>query len=469
MSARGDESGQSEPTRRAAQPARVAPASAASWLQALSDPAQRGYRHLIESTYLPADLDDEVFAALVEATDAASPPLPDAGGAVGLNDKRGVAFLKYGLTERPGDGSGKPLQYVVDSSQRWTMNCFACHVGSVYGKHFPGAPNNLYQLQSLVEDVRATKLRLGKPLTHMDVGSIFMPLGSTVGTTNAVMFGVALMNYRDADLNVQPLRGAPHMVHHDMDAPAWWLFHRKTRLYADGFAEKGARGLMQFMLVRENGPDKFRAWESDFEDVYAFLESVPAPAYQGPIDRALADRGRAAFNTHCVRCHGAPSDPAYPGARPYPEKLIPIEEIGTDRARLDALTPAHRQRYGQSWFAHLGEQETWDDPGGYMAPPLDSIWASAPYFHNGSVPTLWHVLHPDQRPTVWRRTHLAMDQERMGLQVTELDALPANLTTRQRREYFDSRAFGKSNAGHEFPNQLTEAERAAVLEYLKTL
>ena len=36
----------------------------------------------------------------------------------------------------------------------------------------------------------------------MDLGSVFVPLGSTNGTTNAVMFGVVLMAFRDADLNV---------------------------------------------------------------------------------------------------------------------------------------------------------------------------------------------------------------------------------------------------------------------------
>lgn len=465
----GDESAAGKGSQQVRRPARVAPANAASWLNSLSEPAQSGYRHLIESIYLPPDLDEEVFAALARAAGADSPALADVREAARNSDPRAAAFLKYGLTERPGESTDKPLQYVVDSSQRWVMNCFACHGGSVYGDAYPGAPNNLYQLQSFVEDVRATKLRLGKSLTHMDVGSIFMPLGTTVGTTNAVMFGVALMNYRDADLNVQPLRGTPHMIHHDMDAPAWWLFHRKTRLYADGFAEKGARGLMQFMLVRENGPEKFRTWERDFEDVYAFIESVPAPAYQGPIDRALADRGRAAFNTHCARCHGASSDPTSAESHPYPEKLIPIEEVGTDRVRLDALTPAHRQRYGESWFAHSGDQETWKDPGGYMAPPLDGVWASAPYFHNGSVPTLWHVLHPEERPTVWRRTHLGMDQQRVGLRVIELDDLPTGLSTRERRQYFDARAFGKSNTGHDFPSELSEEQRAAVLEYLKTL
>ena len=214
----------------------------------MSTAAERGYRHLTESVYLPADLDDEVFALLVEGVQQKPPALPDGPVPPGFSEQRAAAFRKYGLTERPGDGSDRPLQYVVTAdpagglASRWSMNCFACHGGSVYGQTIPGAPNNQYQLQNFTEDVRAAKLRLAKPLTHMDLGSLVMPLGSTVGTTNAVMFGVALLNYRDADLNVQPVRTAPHMLHHDMDAPPWWHFHRKRRLYADGFAEKGRVG-----------------------------------------------------------------------------------------------------------------------------------------------------------------------------------------------------------------------------------
>ncbi len=46
-----------------------------------------------------------------------------------------------------------------------------------------------------------------------------MPLGTTVGSSNAVMFGVALMNFRDADLNVHVDRMPAAMTNHDMDAP----------------------------------------------------------------------------------------------------------------------------------------------------------------------------------------------------------------------------------------------------------
>lgn len=425
--------------------------------------ADRGYRFLTEKAYLPPDCDQETFDAVWKAWPE---PLRSQAEQASPDDRRRMAYARYGLTPRLDDPT-KPLQYVVDERGVWTMNCFACHGGQVLGKTVPGAPNALYALETLTEEMRQTKLLMRKPLTRMDLGSLVMPLGTTNGTTNAVMFGVALMNYRDADLNLDKSRPYPRMTHHDMDAPAWWHFKKKSHLYIDGFAEKGPRGLMQFMLVKENGPQKFRQWEPDFEDVYAYLMSLEAPKYPFEVDTALAERGAVAFGRVCASCHGT-----YGENETYPEKMVAIDTIGTDRVRFEALSAMHRKGYGESWFGHYGRQKTLDKPEGYVAPPLDGVWASAPYFHNGSVPTLWHVLHPSERPKVWRRTSVdGFDQRKVGPEIEVFDALPEAATKSKsvRREYFDTKAFGKSAAGHDFVEELTDAEKTAVLEYLKTL
>ena len=66
------------------------------------------------------------------------------------------------------------------------------------------------------------KVQQRKPFGHMDMGSLFLPLGTTNGTTNAVMFGVALMRHRDPDLSIVQRPPRFDLVHHDMDAPPWW-------------------------------------------------------------------------------------------------------------------------------------------------------------------------------------------------------------------------------------------------------
>lgn len=423
--------------------------------------AERGYRFLTQKAYLPPDFDQETFdqtwrvwpSELKARAESATP-----------EERRKLAFSRYGLTGRPEDPT-KPLQYVVDEAGNWTMNCFSCHGGKVLGETVLGVPNSRYALETLTSDIRKTKLITRKPMTRMDMGSLVVPLGKTNGTTNAVMFGVALLNYRDAELNIHPGRPMPEMVHHDMDAPAWWQFSKKSHLYIDAFAEKGHRALMQFMLVQENGREQFDEWESDFRDVYAFLDSLEAPDYPFEIDQQKATRGELVFNDNCAHCHGT-----YGDKPSYPNRLVPLEEVGTDDVRLTALKKEGREHYHKSWFAHFGEHDTVVDPKGYIAPPLDGVWASAPYFHNGSVPTLWHVLHSEDRPKVWTRSEDGFDQKRVGLQIQEFEKLPSSIRRPDvLRMHFNTSSFGKSAGGHTFPDDLTTDERVDLLEYLKTL
>ncbi|WP_146521363.1 c-type cytochrome [Stieleria varia] len=426
--------------------------------------AQRGYQFLTESAVLSSDFDqttvDHLWTVwpqeLRKQAESASP-----------ERRREMMFERYGLTPRPDDKSGKPLQYVVDDGGMWTMNCFSCHGGSVYGEPMPGAPNNRYALQTLTEEIAKSKASLGKLPGRMEMGSLFIPLGTTNGTTNAVVFGMGLMKSRDRDLNIVPSR-PEFFTHHDMDAPPWWHFHKRPYIYIDGFAQKGHRGLMQFTLIPENGPAFYRRHEQDFKDVYAYISSLRAPKYTGVIDTLLAEQGRGVFQNNCAECHGT-----YGETWTYPNRRVPIDEIETDPVRLTALSTAGRTKYAESWFAHAGEaaeQETVVDPGGYVAPPLDGVWASAPYFHNGSVPTLWGVLNPSDRPTLWRPVSQALDEEKVGLDVESVDAIPSGVTDiAERRSFFDTRKFGKSNQGHDFPDRLSVDEKRAVLEYLKTL
>lgn len=425
--------------------------------------ARRGYELLRTAAYLPSDFDQQVFDELWKTWE---PPLRAEAATATVAERRAMAYRRYGLiADDSADSAGGVLQYITATDGKWTMNCLACHQGELNGRVIPGLPNVQYELATLTEEVRATKLRMQKPLGRMDKGSLFVPLGNSRGTTNAVMFGVVLMHYRDSELNVHPDRPRPAMVHHDLDAPPWWHFKKKTHLYYDGFAPKSHRALMQFLLVPQNGPERFREWEDDYRAVDAYLESLEPPRYPFEIDSELAARGETVFNRHCAKCHGT-----YGENETYPGKVVPIDVVKTDRVRLDALTVEHRRSYGASWFAANDREPVIDDPGGYIAPPLDGIWASAPYLHNGSVPTLWHLMHADERPVVWRRVGDEFDSETVGFAITAHDELPAAARSlHERRQFFDNRQFGKSAAGHLFPERLTEDEKQALIEYLKTL
>ncbi len=270
---------------------------------------------------------------------------------------------------------------------------------------------------------------------------------------------------RDKDLNLLASPKLPRFRNHDLDAPPYWNVKRKKNLYIDGFVPKTHRVIMQFALVPSNEAETFKQREEGFRDILAWIESLEAPEYPWEIDQPLAERGRVAFERVCADCHGH-----YGPGGEYPEKVVPIDVVGTDSTRLTGMPAEHRRFYRESWFGEYGKLDVVEEPEGYVAPPLDGVWASAPYFHNGSVPTLWHVLHPEQRPAVWLRTEDGYDRQRVGLEVTELDALPESAKAGEdKRRYFNSKLLGKSAAGHTFPDELDDDEKQAVLEYLKTL
>lgn len=421
-----------------------------------------GLDYLLEKVYLPLDFDQEVFDELWTVWEE---PLRSQAAKATPQERRRMAYERYGLDEVPGRSTA--LQYTSNGKGGWAMNCLACHGGKVAGKLVPGAPNTHLALQTLTDEVRLVKIKQKKRLTHMDVGSTFIPLGKSNGTTNAVIFGVALGSFRDENLNVRPDYPLQRLVHHDHDAPAWWNVKHKTYLYSDGFAPKDHRALMQFLLVQQNGPEKFREWEADYVQILDWIESLQPPAYPWPIDQDLASKGRGIFRRACAQCHGT-----YGPDGAYPNKNVPLDVVATDPVRLQALPVHMREGYARNWLSYYGKgsRKAIVDPKGYVAPPLDGIWASAPYFHNGAVPTLWHVLHPSERPKVWKRTPNGYDTDRVGLEIATFDSVPEEARRpSERRKYFDTSILGKSAEGHLFPDELEEAEKRAVLEYLKTL
>jgi len=110
------------------------------------------------------------------------------------------------------------------------------------------------------------------------------------------------------------------------------------------------------------------------------------------------------------------------------------------------------------------------NPDGYVAPPLDGIWASAPYFHNGSVSDALAMSCTPVRPSLWKPNEDGFDREKVGLEIETFERIPAiDKSAVRRRRYFDTSLPGKSPQGHLFPDELSEDEKQAVLEYLKSI
>jgi hypothetical protein len=94
---------------------------------------------------------------------------------------------------------------------------------------------------------------------------------------------------------------------------------------------------------------------------------------------------------------------------------------------------------------------------------MNAIWATAPYLHNNSVPTLYDLLLPaDQRPKTFIVGQRAYDPIKLGYAGAPSDGGP--------KFVFDTAKKGNSNAGHsglKFGTDLGEKERMDLLEYLK--
>ena len=100
------------------------------------------------------------------------------------------------------------------------------------------------------------------------------------------------------------------------------------------------------------------------------------------------------------------------------------------------------------------------------------MWATGPFLHNGSVPNIALVLDSTKRPTYWRRldfdsTHF--DETNLGWPYLELGYGHDEAADDERKFIYDTTQFAHDNGGHTFGDHLTDDERNAVIEYLKTL
>lgn len=237
----------------------------------------------------------------------------------------------------------------------------------------------------------------------------------------------------------------------------------------------------------------------------------------GKINTELAAKGAVLYKENCQECHLPPitssefwdskrwMSPNAAGERYFEVELVPISHIGTDPAQaadmknrkvaiaadLDIDSEEFGSALGQlvvktvnRWYASqtppIPEAQQ-DEMNGhrkhgiqavlaYKVRPLNGIWATPPYLHNGSVPNLYALLSPvAERPKTFYLGNRDYDPVNVGYRTDELAG----------GFKFDTTIRGNYNTGHEFNDDKTNKgvigrtlkpdERRALIEYLKTL
>ncbi len=409
-------------------------------------------------------------------------------------ERKQMIWKRYGFVEAPYDNAGLPIGHVWSDAKKnqVAFNCLICHGGRILGQTIIGSPNARLNYHNFMDDLPITKKILGiktnlverirnVPVLSAILDPILFP-GAFKGPSN-IFRGTAdsgilnLFAFRSIDLGMTAIptyMGDISSV--PVDPPPWWNVWKKKKLYYRALVDFGHRPNMQFAMDYSSDAKAFQGLEEYFKDITAWIDSLrpsDVPQFPGLIKTDAAVRGHILFKNNCVSCHGLHDTDQWT----FPGKRIPVEVIETDDKYIyHGFTDQYMDRYFKSWYnnyegtpAGYSHEET----RGYVPPPLDRIWASPPYFHNGSIPTLYHVLFPEERPKVWTvPDYDQYDFDRVGFKVRESNGVPfpAPLSRVLRREYYDTTQYGASNKGHEFMlRSLSRIERLDILEYLKTL
>lgn len=363
-------------------------------------------------------------------------------------------------------------------------SCFSCHssrISPLDGKVFMGiggqAENfqgNLGKRWKLLKFIskRATRKKPLEQEAFNHYNQWFEPALQYIQTDNPLVNpafrleeGYA-MHRNPVDLSYSP---TPQFEMNGLniasDVPPLWNVKKKDALYYTGMGRGDySKVLMQASTQGIEDSTEARIIQENFKDVLAWIYSLEAPKYPGKINQELARAGETVFMASCEKCHGT-----Y-GRLPYfPNKIVPLDEIKTDPLYAQYFFEQSQLAnwYNKSWFAQTNPKSEMKPSAGYMAPPLDGVWATAPYLHNASVPNLQTLLDSKKRPTYWASGKTAKGmvyeiEENIGLvYVTETKGKDKNV--------YDTTLPGYGNQGHYFGDELSEYDRTAVIEYLKTL
>ena len=393
-------------------------------------------------------------------------------------EERAAGYRKFGFQWEAGHSSpiGMPRETAI--VPRVGVNCALCHVGRVTGpdgatRLIVGAPNTTLDLQSylrfLYSCANSEKFKAGPILDEIaKQGGHLNPVQKLLyrfviipQTRSAMLAQQRELNFMDGQPDWGPGRAAgfnPAKVQvlkrpYDgtldiVDFPSLWAMEKR---HGGGYHWDGLQTSLHEVFLNSgigNGASARSINVPNLDRMERWVNALPPARYPFAIDRRLAAAGAPVFAANCADCH------ATGGGKTG--EVIPIGLIGTDRNRMDAWTTDALEAFSSA-AQYAWKYEHFRKTNGYLATPLDGIWARAPYLHNGSVPSLAALLgDPAVRPVTFGRGSAAYDTQAVGFSTAG-------------GKTYDTRLPGNGNGGHLYGTGLSPAEKAALIEYLKTL
>jgi hypothetical protein len=248
-----------------------------------------------------------------------------------------------------------------------------------------------------------------------------------------------------------------------------------------------------------------------YEPLNPFIDNLPPRPYPfESVDLARAKEGKALFKTACATCHTRRNQTIYSATKLGVDANRSLVTSSVSRYGLAALMAETCTIYGLNnqgrpgadwcrpqgdWQARLDEyfrdtpRRVVEGTNGYKADVLHGIWAQAPYLHNGSVPTLGHLVCQATRPRRFLRGNVYYDESLVGFEWADRPGTRYSDSDSILVKEYDTAVPGRANGGHTFgadlcpdtsgldpvadrkeiASRILQSRAGALLAYLKTL
>lgn len=278
-----------------------------------------------------------------------------------------------------------------------------------------------------------------------------------------------------------------------VNVPFNWDFDRQKMIFLSGttnsMLERNLAQCVSLLTIFDEKTFESTCSIKKMTAVSEYAKKVQPPKWPesilGNIDHTKADSGKTIFKDRCLSCHNPILSKTETGSANYdyldvgtddnytkgqmefingqdifPSMIAPfINKVKTTAAGDEGISDyelLHLEdgRFPAIWVMPVGNR--------LVAKPLYGVWATAPYLHNGSVPTMWDLLQPaDARPKQFHIGGYVYDSLKLGY-VGDV-GLP---------DGFDfvvgcENCVGNSNAGHEFGTDLSDEDKWSLIEFMK--